>query len=297
MKHPGAFALGSMHAAGSLVDALEGLDRAARSCMDATVRWRDAAASLPDPGARELVDHAVERSLARCDELLALLSLVDAVALTSGRPTVTVGSVLGRATGGVAGRYPAMAVRVRSALSTQRRGVSPAAAAALAVAVCGALGNAARHGDRDGIVTVRAEAGVKELVVTVDNAAPLAAESDPGPIEAGRGIMVAAGLVREAHGTHRVECRGSSVRVTVTIPVVPRWPQVLPVLRSARAAPGAASGVVAEAALRIQGAHGMGTPLREALWLVDGVATARLLAALDALERAAEAVSARRRSD
>ncbi len=268
---------------GEVVAALDALEHAARACSLATSRWRDAATALDDPEARQMAVATADRSLARSDELLALLALLADVGASSGRPTLTVGAVLGRAAGGVASRYPSMVVRERSDIATQRRTMAPAQAAALAVAVCGALGNAARHGPPDATVSIRAATRQRRLLVGV---------TSPGgrfgmPVIPGRGIASARELMEDAGGTYRVESVAAGVVVEVTVPLASRWPAPLPKSRLAAGPKGAASGVLARTVLRIQGTHGMAAPLREAQWLVPDPASERLRLSLDRLDFAA----------
>ncbi|MBJ7469879.1 MAG: hypothetical protein JHD16_01190 [Solirubrobacteraceae bacterium] len=273
---------------GEIVAALDALEHAARACSLATSRWRDAATALDDPQARAVAVATAERSLARSDELLALLALLADVGASSGRPTLTVGAVLGRAAGGVASRYPSMVVRERSEIATQRRTLAPAQAAALTVAVCGALGNAARHGPPDATVSVRATTRGRALSVIVTSPGGL-----PGkPLIPGRGITSARELVEDAGGTYRVQDVAAGVVVDVTVPLAARWPTPLPKSRLAAGPKGAASGVLARTVLRIQGTHGMAAPLREAQWLVPGHVSECLRTSLDRLEQTAAELAA-----
>lgn len=283
------------HDPAAVLTAMLALEHAARGCALATAQWRDAAAALGDVDARRVAVATADRSLARSDELLALLALLGDVGATSGRPTLTVGAVLGRATGGVAARYPTMVVREWSEISTQRRTMTLAAAGALTVAVCGALGNAARHGPRPSNVAVRAttsrnkalQVRVSGPYATTDGAAPR-----PPVIVAGRGITAARELIEEAGGTYAVESDQGRVSVDLIVPLAGRWP-TLSMARPAGGAQHAASGVLARTVLRIQGAHGMATPLREAQWMVPGLASAQLREALEALEDAADELARR----
>lgn len=249
--------------------ALDEFDRAARAALEAAITWRAAAGRLEDLEGRRLARLAADRAIARSAELLAVLDLGRQGPLPSGEHTA--GTLLGIVAGRLQGLYPCAAVRCDTDLGAQRARLSSPAAAALAVALTGCVGNALRHGRDGGPVTIVARCRTRKIVIEVRNEVDHARSLTPG-----NGLVLQAHVLEQVGGTLRLNRREGAVQARLVVPVARRW-------RHDRAAIDHASAIAA-VALAAQRDHGMAQPLMEARWLLPGPET-------DAVTRAARRLS------